>query len=109
MAHSFLTRPSSYLPVLELIPTGQAPTRDLFFAGHTATMFMLYPTAENRVARLVFLLLTFVIAIALLLQHVHYTVDVIAAFVFVYAGDDLLRRMKGKLAVINGNGHGVHH
>jgi len=27
----------------------------------------------------------------------------------VYAGDDLLRRMKGKLAAINGNGHGVHH
>lgn len=96
-------------PVVELIATGQAPTRDLFFSGHTATMFMLYLTAENRIARKVFLLITFVIAIALLLQHVHYTVDVIAAFVFVYAGDDLLRRMKGKLAAINGNGHGVHH
>ncbi|PIQ38306.1 MAG: hypothetical protein COW59_02440 [Lysobacterales bacterium CG17_big_fil_post_rev_8_21_14_2_50_64_11] len=96
-------------PVVELFATGDAPTRDLFFSGHTATMFMLYLTAESRTARKVFLLLSFVIAAALLLQHVHYTVDVLAAFVFVYAGDDLLRRMKGKLAAINGNGHGVHH
>ncbi|PKM16976.1 MAG: hypothetical protein CVV12_00520 [Gammaproteobacteria bacterium HGW-Gammaproteobacteria-2] len=96
-------------PIVELFATGDAPTRDLFFSGHTATMFMLYLTAANPIARKVFLLLTFVIAAALLLQHVHYTVDVLAAFVFVYAGDDLLRRMKGKLAAINGNGHGVHH
>lgn len=96
-------------PIVELFATGTAPTRDLFFSGHTATMFMLYLTAENRIARTVFLVLTFVIAIALLLQHVHYTIDVLAAFVFAYAGDDLLRRMKGKLAAINGNGHGVHH
>lgn len=95
-------------PIVELFATGEAPTRDLFFSGHTATMFMLYLTAENAIARKVFLLLTFVIAAALLLQHVHYTIDVLAAFVFVYAGDDLLRRMKGKLAAINGNGHGVH-
>lgn len=96
-------------PIVELFATGTAPTRDLFFSGHTATMFMLYLTAENRIARTTFLVLTFVIAIALLLQHVHYTIDVVAAMVFAYAGDDLLRRMKGKLAAINGNGHGVHH
>jgi hypothetical protein len=48
----------------------QALTRDLFFSGHTSTMFLACTVA---------------VATLVLVQHVHYTVDVLAAPAFAYA------------------------
>lgn len=81
-------------PVVEFFGSGQTLTRDLFFSGHTSTLFILFLVAESRVQRLVFLLLTLVVATTLLLQHVHYTIDVVAAFFFCYANFALLCRLR---------------
>jgi hypothetical protein len=81
-------------PIVELFGTGHLLTRDLFFSGHTATLFILFLTANRRVTRIAFMLLTLVVAAAMLLQHVHYSIDVLAAFFFTYADYALLRKFR---------------
>ncbi len=61
------------------------PNKDLLFSGHTATMFLLYLNVSGRRMRRVLLGGTFAVAVGLLLQHVHYTIDVLAAFLIAYA------------------------
>ncbi|MEO5930023.1 MAG: phosphatase PAP2-related protein [Candidatus Kapaibacterium sp.] len=54
-------------------------TKDLFFSGHTSTVFLLFLAASGTGARAFFLLCTVVVAAFVLLQHVHYSVDVLVA------------------------------
>jgi len=61
------------------------PNKDLLFSGHTATMFLLYLNVVGRRTRQVFLVGTIAVAVGLLLQHVHYTIDVLVAVLIAYA------------------------
>ena len=63
---------------------GGALTRDLFFSGHTATMVLLLLSMRGTRSRVLFALAAIGLASMLLLQHVHYTVDVLAAVVFAW-------------------------
>jgi hypothetical protein len=54
-------------------------TKDLFFSGHTATVFMCFLTTVSRWMRVWFLIATVLVGFFVLLQHVHYTIDVLAA------------------------------
>jgi hypothetical protein len=65
--------------------TGTTLLKDLFFSGHTATLFLLFLTARVPMVRLIFLLCTIATGALLMLQHVHYSVDVAAAPFFAYA------------------------
>jgi hypothetical protein len=76
--------------------TRTIPTKDLFFSGHTATMFTLYLTAVTPRRRALLLGATLVIAVAVLLQHVHYVFDVLAAPFFTYGVYRLLRVYAGE-------------
>ena len=71
-------------PFVELIGTGKTLTKDLFFSGHTATLFTLFLTARHRIVRQVFLACSLLVGIFVVVQHVHYTVDVLAAPFFAY-------------------------
>lgn len=59
-------------------------TKDLFFSGHTSTMFLLALLASDRRTRVLLLIATVLVAACVLMQHVHYTVDVLAAPFFAY-------------------------
>jgi hypothetical protein len=59
-------------------------TKDLFFSGHTATMCLLGLCLEKRIEKQVFFIGTTILGILLLVQHVHYTMDVIGAPLFSY-------------------------
>ncbi len=54
-------------------------TKDLFFSGHTATVFLCFLTTVSRWMRVWFLIATVLVGFFVLLQHVHYTIDVLAA------------------------------
>ncbi len=71
-------------PFVEFFSTGQPLTKDLFFSGHTATLFILFLVSKKKILKTLFLISTIVVAISVLLQHVHYTIDVFAAFFFTY-------------------------
>lgn len=81
-------------PFVEYFGTGRILTKDLFFSGHTATLFILFLVFDKKVPRYLFLFLTILIAISVLLQHVHYTIDVFAALFFTYSCYKLLRKLK---------------
>jgi hypothetical protein len=59
-------------------------TKDLFFSGHTAAMFLMFLCLKKRTDKILALLATIIIGIAVLLQHVHYTMDVVVAPVITY-------------------------
>jgi len=84
-------------PFVEFFGSGQTLTKDLFFSGHTATLFILFLISEKKIIKSVFLISTIAVAIAVLLQHVHYTIDVFAAPFFVYVCYIILKSIKTKL------------
>ncbi|TAG11913.1 MAG: phosphatase PAP2 family protein [Sphingobacteriia bacterium] len=71
-------------PLSNLFYGSKFITKDLFFSGHTATLFTMYLCLQKKADRLFLLVGSIVIALLVLIQHVHYTMDVIAAFIFSY-------------------------
>jgi hypothetical protein len=59
-------------------------TKDLFFSGHTATQFLILLCLPTRRDKIIGILATSLVALFVLVQHVHYTLDVMAAFAFTY-------------------------
>lgn len=57
-------------------------TKDLFFSGHTATLVCLALCLKTKKDQFIVFTGAIIVGILVLIQHVHYTVDVIAAFVF---------------------------
>jgi membrane-associated phospholipid phosphatase len=57
-------------------------TRDLFFSGHTSTVFLLYLCLPGKGDKKFAMVVTLSVAVLLLVQHVHYTLDVLGGFLF---------------------------
>jgi hypothetical protein len=72
-------------PLVRLFGPGKLLTKDLFFSGHTSTLFLLFLAVPGRRSKVVFLVCTAAVGISVLWQHVHYTIDVLVAPFFAYA------------------------
>ncbi len=59
-------------------------TKDLFFSGHTATLTLIVLCLQRKTDKLIALMAVIIVAILLLIQHIHYTLDILAAPVIVY-------------------------
>jgi hypothetical protein len=77
-------------PLVQVFGTGEVLTRDLFFSGHTATLALLTLLAPGRAWRRFFAVCTALVAVCVLWQHVHYTVDVLVAPFFAFASRELV-------------------
>ena len=75
-------------------------TKDLFFSGHTATMVMICLFVEGRRDKIASIFATFALAVLLLIQHVHYTVDVFGALFFTYLSYLIAKQIVDKKWVI---------
>jgi hypothetical protein len=58
--------------------------RDLFFSGHTANLVLAFFLVDVKWMKIIVGVCTFIVAFLLLKQHVHYTIDVVAAPFFAY-------------------------
>ncbi|RMI00772.1 MAG: hypothetical protein D6681_11155 [Calditrichaeota bacterium] len=83
-------------PFVELFTTSTPLTRDLFFSGHTSTMFLLFLVTPHARWRSFFLLSTILIGIMVIWQHVHYAIDVFAAPFFAYGSYRMAWLLWGK-------------
>jgi len=86
-------------PFVQMFGTGDILTKDLFFSGHTATMFVLFLAVKNKILKVIFLITTILVGLAVIFQHVHYTVDVVAAPFFSYASYKIVLGIKQYLKV----------
>jgi len=73
-------------PLVEFFgSSGVVLTRDLFFSGHTATLVLLGLGIPGRRWRAALFAAAGTVALCLLWQHVHYTIDVLAAPLAAYS------------------------
>ena len=82
-------------PLVRLFGPGKLLTKDLFFSGHTSTLFLLALAVPGPRWKAFFVLCTAAVAFCVLAQHVHYAVDVLAAPLFAYASFRIARRSAG--------------
>ena len=84
-------------PFVQYFGTGELLTKDLFFSGHTATLFLLYLVIDKKPFKQLFLLLTIIVAASVILQHVHYFVDVFAAPFFTFGCFIIVKKIREKI------------
>ena len=72
-------------------------TKDLFFSGHTSNLFMFYLCLQKKRDKQFALFTSLLVGSLVLVQHVHYSIDVIGAIVFTY----LLVKYSKHLGLIN--------
>jgi hypothetical protein len=70
-------------PFVQSVSTGVL-TRDLFFSGHTSTLFLLLLSSTGRKMKIFILICTLGVGLLVLVQHVHYSIDVVAAPFYAY-------------------------
>ena len=59
-------------------------TKDLFFSGHTSNLLMVYLCLQKKRDKIFVLLGTITVGILVLVQHVHYSMDVIGAVLITF-------------------------
>ena len=73
-------------PVIEsLFYGGQVLLKDLFFSGHTANLILIGLIVEQKMIKNILLISGVMVGTMVLLQHVHYSIDVLAAPFFSFA------------------------
>ncbi len=85
-------------PFVQLFGQGEILTKDLFFSGHTGTLFLLFLLAENKIMKYTFLLFTLTVGTAVLLQHVHYSIDVFVAPFIAFGAYRIIMNLHNKFS-----------
>jgi len=71
-------------PLSNIAYNGRFITKDLFYSGHTSTLFLIFLCLKKRYDRRYVLAASINTGVLLLVQHVHYTIDVVVAPVFAF-------------------------
>ncbi|MBC7884582.1 MAG: hypothetical protein H7X99_03860, partial [Saprospiraceae bacterium] len=73
-------------PVVEILfYGGDVLLKDLFFSGHTANLILVGLVVDVPWLKRALFFFALVVGILVVLQHVHYSIDVVAAPFFAYA------------------------
>lgn len=63
---------------------GRVLLKDLFFSGHTASIAVLAFLIQDKKWSRMILTMSIIVGSMLIMQHVHYTIDVVCAYMFAY-------------------------
>jgi hypothetical protein len=84
-----LNPPIGLIPVVDPLSNYFYPngfiTKDLFFSGHTSTQLLMFFTLQKRADKIFTLITSFAVGFLVLVQHIHYTIDVLVAIPCSYA------------------------
>ncbi|PIP54953.1 MAG: hypothetical protein COX07_02545, partial [Bacteroidetes bacterium CG23_combo_of_CG06-09_8_20_14_all_32_9] len=91
-------------PPVEIIPlrdiilessfySGRINLKDLFFSGHTASVFLFFLVFNNKWIKAIFIISTIFIASCLVIQHVHYSIDIIVAPIFAWISFKMAQKL----------------
>jgi hypothetical protein len=81
-------------PLVELIGSGAPLTRDLFFSGHTGTLFLLFQALPGGRIRAAMFVLALSVGTLTVAQHTHYVIDVLVAPFVAYGCFRLVERWR---------------
>jgi hypothetical protein len=81
----------------KMIYGGNIITKDLFFSGHVATMVIFFLSGQTRLSKYIFFLGIFAVALMILIQHAHYTIDVVTAPFVTYITYRFLLKMNKRI------------
>ena len=84
-------------PLVFVVGTGTKITKDLFFSGHTSTLFMIFLVTHKRWLKYVYLVNTILVGSFVILQKVHYSIDVFVAPFVAYACYRIILHLNSKL------------
>ena len=73
-----------YDPLANVFYKKEIIDKDLFFSGHTATVFWIYFCAKSGRAKFYILLSNLALVVMLLIQHIHYTIDILGAILVTF-------------------------
>jgi hypothetical protein len=80
-------------PVSNLVYGSKSITKDLFFSGHIATVSLVYLCVHKKIDKYYLLFAAISVSMLLLIQHVHYTIDIVCAPFFALGGFWLARKV----------------
>ncbi len=87
-------------PLLDgMVYNGMVISKDLFFSGHTSYMFMTFLVVQHPILKRLSLVSTILVGFLLLVQHNHYTIDVLAAPLFTWLAFECATRLYAKQVV----------
>ena len=99
-----LNPPVNLIPLMDPLSNkfygGIYITKDLFFSGHTSTQFLMFLCLTKRTDKTIALISSVLVGVLVLVQHVHYTMDVLAAFPFTYIIFRLAKKVVGKTSCV---------
>ncbi|MGH2552322.1 MAG: phosphatase PAP2-related protein [Chitinophagaceae bacterium] len=82
-------------PLISLFIGQKFIEKDLFFSGHTSTIILFLFCFEKKIDKWLAASAALIIGILLIIQHVHYTIDIAAAPLFAYISYRLAKKLLG--------------
>lgn len=94
-----LEAPASIIPLKDTFLqssfySGRENLKDLFFSGHTATIFLFAFAFRKKHTKRFFMAGACLVGLFVLIQHVHYSIDVLAAPIFAFIAIRIQKKMR---------------
>jgi membrane-associated phospholipid phosphatase len=75
--------------------------KDLFFSGHTSTLAIVYFIEKKKSLKSILLISTIMVGLLLIWQHVHYSIDILGAWVVSWLVYTIIQRLNSRTLFVD--------